>query len=236
MNIVKHFSGTSGTDAASASASLPLPMTACGMPPDFYIFNGQGYDCSAPGLYYFWTGSGAPIYARLVYGGDLYSFVSGVSWHHIHGIQDESLTGQALANAGMGHKWRLRCGYISDLMIWWLPQYGYQVRKVEAQTLEPLNGVDDGHVMFEVFDGKWKMWDITNGGYFTDASGTHLSLGEIIDVGVANCVRVPIDGDEKRGSDVALIGTQPWCMSTYEDIGPNLASWYLRIFQSWSIA
>lgn len=240
MNIVRHLLNQTVRDVGVAqSGASPLPMSSAAMLPGNYVFNGTAYDCMAPGLYYFWSGFGAPIYARLVYGDDLYAFLSGVSWHHIHGIQDEGLASnmQALANAGMGHKWRLRCGFISALMAWWLPSYGLQVRQVSALTLEPSNGVDDGHVMIEVMhEGKWKMWDITNGCYFTSANGEHLNLGEVVSAGVGNCIIVQIDGDEKRGSDVVILpGNQPWCMASYRDVLPDIDSWFARVFQSWSV-
>lgn len=237
MSVVKHFAGQeiSQVQAGSAGSAAALPGDSVAILPGVYVFNGVAYQCTAPGRYLFWDGVSPTIHARLVYGGEIYGFLSGVSWHHAHGVADEGLTGQDLANVGRTHKWRLRCGYVADLMMWWLPQYGYTCRKVQALTLEPLNGVDDGHIMFEVLhDAKWKMWDITNGCYFSK-DGAHLSLGEIVAAGADDCERVPIDGDAKGSSDLA--GT--FDMGSYRDLAfgteDQLDAWYARVFQSWSV-
>lgn len=243
VNIVQRFSGAEPVDVAEASPSVALPMTSIAMLPGVYWFNDSGYDCTAPGLYLFTKKiPTAPIFARLVYGGDLYAFLAGVSWHHIHGLEDEYLTGQALANAGMGHKWRLRCGAISAFMKWLLPQYGLSTRVIQLLSLEqPPSSVDQGHIVFEVsHGGKWKMWDITNGEYFTDSNGVHLSAAEIIAAGVLNCTRVAIDGDEKRGGPVTWDAQgQPWCMSSYFDLAYRTQAqrdaWHARVYQSWSV-
>lgn len=243
VNVVKRFSGATPVDVAEASPSIALPMTSVAMVAGVYWFNDSGYDCTAPGLYLFTKKiPTAPIFARLVYGGDLYAFLSGVSWHHIHGTEDEGMVGQTLANAGMGHKWRLRCGAISAFLVdWFLPLYGLTARKIQLLSLEtPPSNIDQGHVTFEVsHGGKWKMWDITNGQYFTDANGVHLSAAEIIAAGVLNCTRVAIDNDEKHGGPVTWDAqSQPWCMSSYHDIAFSTQAkrdaWHARIYQSWS--
>jgi len=232
------------TEAIAVNGNLP--MTSVMMAPGIYQFEGSGYDCRQAGLYLFMKDAiTAPIYARLVYANDIYGLLSGVSWHHVHGVADEGMTGQTLSNAGMAHKWRLRCGAIADLMLWLLPQLNLSVRKVSALTTGPTNGIDDGHIMFEVNLGTsqnpdWRMWDITNGCYFNDSQGNHLSLGEIISAGVQNCIRVPIDGDEKRGSDIIIApNSNWWCMPSYADLKlsteAELMAWYARIFQSWSV-
>lgn len=244
--VVKRFVGTTPALVSEASNYTALPMTSAFMLPGVYYFDASGYDCTQPGLYRFQKNNQAPIYSRLVYGGDIYAFLSGVSWHHMHGTADEGMTGQTLANAGMAHKWRLRCGAISDLMLWLLPQYNLSVRKVQALTLQSYNGNDDGHIMFEVNLGTsqnqdWRMWDITNGCYFTNSNGQHLSLGGIISAGVANCNRVTIDCDEKFGTAVVagVPNGEPWCMASYADMAlhteSDINAWYSRIFQSWSV-
>lgn len=251
MNVVKHYLAEVVSSVAPADgAAVPLPMASVAMVPGNYVFNGVLYDCRAPGLYRFWTGNGVPIENRIVawlegrvgvpQAIDLYAFMSAISWNHTHGIADEALLGnlQALAGSGRTHKWRLTCGAVAQLLAWWLPQYGYPRRIVSCATLEPANGVDDGHIMIEVLvGGRWLLWDVTNGCYFTDTYGVHLSLEQVIGAGVLNCIRVPIDGDEKRGSEVTLNGQ--WCFSSYQDLAfrtqPERDAWYQRIFQSWTV-
>lgn len=217
-------------------AARVLPSDAVTMAPGNYLFAGQGFDCNRAGLYRFWDGGSSPIQSRLVMTkGGLYEFISGASWHHEHGTEDEQADFQAMANAGRTHKWRLRCGYIAGLMVWMLPQFGYQARKINLLTREERNGVDDGHIIFEVFhENKWKAWDLTNGVYFT-LNGKHLSAAEIIDAGVLNCTRVRLDADDRYGASVA----GKFCLGSYVDMMMNtpeeVDAWFARIFQSWSV-
>lgn len=237
MNVVKrYFTNAPGLAVPEVAATTPLPSSAVGLTPGKYLFNGKGYDCTASGLYRFWNGGNSAIQSRLVMAtGGIYDFLAGISWHHTHGVEDETYNYQALANGGMTHKWRLRCGYVAGFCIWYLQQYGYQCRKINLLTLEALNGVDDGHIVFEVFhEGKWKLWDITNGCYFK-LSGVHLSAAEIISAGVANCERVLLDADENYGASLA----GNFCMGSYADLMLNtpteVDAWFARIFQSWTV-
>lgn len=213
------------------------------MPAGKYVFNGVGYNCTRKGLYRFASQlpNDTVIRTRLVHwspdhlDGDLYAFLSGISWHHVHATEDEGLTGQLLANAGMTHKWRLRCGPLTNFLIWLLPSYGYSVRGIQLWTNEASNGFNDGHRALEVnHGGKWKLWDVTNGVYFTQ-NGVHLSASEIIGNGVLNCSRVRIDGDGKRGSSIA----NGWDFSSYYDMAlltqAGQDAWYARIYQRWNV-
>lgn len=227
---VMHF--PSRTALSPVTATVALPATSIAMLPGVYLFNGQGYDCTAPGLYKFWAGNNTPIQSRFVYGGDLYTFMSALSWHHVHGIADETSDWQALATGGMTSKWELRCGFISGLANWWVPQYGLTSRIVNLLTTGPLNGVDDGHVVTEVsHGGKWKLWDLTNGVYF-QKNGVHLSAAEIITEGVLTCERVSLGSPDKFNS--AMAGT--FDMGSYADMTrltpAEVDAWYARIYQS----
>lgn len=241
--IVKRYSSVAlGAPVPEVAATVALPSGSVGLVPGNYVFNGKGFDCTQPGLYRFWNGGAGAIQSRLVYtASGLYEFLAGVSWHHAHGVEDEG-SYQTIANNGMTHKWRLRCGYIAGLMVWFLPQWwsyfgltGMQARVVNVKTTGPLNGIDDGHIVFEVFhEGKWKMWDITNGVYFTLA-GVHLSTAEIITAGILNCERVHLDVDEKYGASLA----GNLCLGSYADLvlraPEDVDAWFARIFQSWAV-
>ena len=232
---VRHFSGLNVQEPSKVGSGSPLWPHSAYMPPGNYTFAGESYDCSKSGRYVFQNGFSIAI--RLVFANDLYGLMSGISWNHAHGVDDEHLTDmQAFSNAGMTHKWRARCGIIAAHAVWLLPQLGFQARRVQALTLGPLNGFDDGHIMPEVFhDGKWKLWDLTNGCYWTNANGAHLSLAEIVAAGSANCQRVQIDAADKAGTDLA----GGFCMATYREVAfrtePERDAWFARIFQSWSV-
>lgn len=229
--IVMHF--PSRTPVATAAATTPLPSTSVAMLPGNYVFAGQGFNCTAPGLYKFWDGTANPIQSRFVFGGDLPTFMAALSAHHVHGVADETTNWQSLATSGMTSKWELRCGFITGLANWWVPQYGFPARSISIYTMQPPNGVDDGHVVIEVsHGGKWKMWDLTNGIYFT-LNSVHLSTDEVIAAGVLNCTRVPLGNLDKMNS--AMAGN--FDMGSYSDMTrqtpAEIDAWFSRIFQRW---
>ncbi len=237
MNVVKRFhTSAPGVTVPEVAATAQLPNWSSCVTPGIYLFNGKGYDLSVSGLYRFWDGGNSAIQSRLVMApGGIYDFLAGVSWHHTHGVEDETSNYQLMCNGGMFHKWRLRCGAIAGLMKWLLPQYGYQCRLINLLTLEAKNGIDDGHIVFEVFhDNKWKLWDITHGCYYR-LNGAHLSAAEIIAAGVLNCERVMLDADENFGA--SLSGN--FCLGSYADLmlgtPAEIDAWFARIFQSWAV-
>ena len=253
MNLAKFFLNGEVSDVPLApDATTAFWSSSLTMPAGKYVFAGVGYDCTRRGRYLFWDGYGAPIHARLVHhelvngvrvDPDLYAFLSGLSWHHVHATNDEGFATssppnwQGLANACMNHKVRLRCGYLVGFARWLLGLWGYQTRAINLITLEAANGVNDGHIVLEVqHGGKWKLWDLSNGCYFVDAmTGEHLNAAEIVQRGVLNCARIAIDRDEKRGSSVA----DGWDFQCYRDMalltpeGEN--TWFSRIYQSWVV-
>lgn len=235
--IVKRFLGTSVFPVATVSATAALPAISVFMPAGNYVFAGQGYDCTAPGKYSFWSGTN--IQNRIV-AGTAYETLSAVSWNTMHASADEALlTGsgvQVFSNAGMKHKWRVRCGYIADYVVWLMPQFGISARKVHLNALPPFNGVDDGHYVPEVYvDGAWRAWDMTNAVIFRDASGAHLSVAQIVANGVLNCTRERIDGDPRAGCDVP----DGFCLATYSDLtflsAVDQDAWFDRIYKTWSL-
>lgn len=238
--IAQHFVNDQVTGISDAFFSPhALPDGSAFMVAGSYAFGGGFWDCTRSGLHRWLTGTGAgaSVTNRLVYANDVYGLLSGVSWNHIHGVADEFLVSgsfdwQSIANAGRTHKWRLTCGAISGLMCWVLPQLGLTCRIRSVTTQETPNGYDDGHIMFEVsHGGKWKLWDLTNGCYYT-YSGIHLDRDEILEEGILNCTRVCIDGDEKRGSHVS----GNLCASGFQDMTfrtpAQVDAWYSRIFQA----
>lgn len=242
--LVKRFYGDApGVIVPQASATAPLGTSSVSLISGKFLFNGVGYDCTLPGLYRFWNGGNSAIQSRICYTPDgLYEYLAGVSWHHTHGVEDEQANYQLMANGGMTRKWRLRCGYIAGLMHWFLPQwFSYfgqttmKTRIINVLTRGPLNGIDDGHIIFEVFhENKWKMWDISNGIYWTK-DGVHLSTAELIDAGILNCQRVRLDNDDNRGASLA----GNFCLGSYADLALNTPAdrdaWFARIFQSWTV-
>lgn len=235
MNLVKRFLGTEVHDVPTVAASTPLPSGSMCFVPGSYVFNGVGYQCDQPGAYRFMNDAVAEVQQRVMWNGDLYGLLSGLSWAHVHGNADEAMDFQLLANACRTRKMRLRCGVIVGFARWLLPQVGFTTRQCSVIANPPHNGYDDGHIVLEVLvGGAWKMWDLTNGRYFTDAQGNHLSTAQVVAAGVGNCVQVKIDGDLKINTEMA--GSLD--MGLYADLKLHTpeqrAAWDARIFANWA--
>lgn len=240
--ISKYYINQEVIDTPRAStAGDPLTLGISWMPKGIYRFGGVDFDCTHAGLYRFWDQSEAIIHSRLVYAypgqiePDLYGFLSGLSWHHMHDSRDEALEGRELAIAGHNHCWRLRCGPTVNLARWFLSgKYRYQTRQINLAILDPRWSVFNGHIVVEIYhDGKWKLWDISNGVIFKK-DGIHLNAEEIILQGANNCERIRIDGGGKRGS----AAENGWCSRSATDlfILPDAGNaWFKRIYQSFTI-
>lgn len=206
MNVVKRFLNQGIFDVPVVSATTPLPTGSMCFVPGAYLFNGVGYQCDQPGAYRFLDTANPVVQQRVMWNGDLYGLLSGLSCCHVHGVADEVYAGdwQTLSNHCRTRKMRLRCGHIVSFAMWLLPQVGFTVRSRNVIANPPLNGYDDGHIVLEVqVLGEWRMWDLTNGRYFTDAEGTHLSTEQVVSAGIANCQQVKIDGDLKINTEMA---------------------------------
>ena len=222
-----------------SAAGETIPAGKSWMPKGHYAFKGATYDCSTAGCYRFWDTAQKTIRTRIVhaYPGlvepDLYGFLSGLCWNSIHDLGDHQMTSRTLAEAGHDHVWRLKCGHVTKLALWFLNKWNYQCRQINLDTLEPQWAVMNGHIGLEVrHDDKWKYWDLTKGVYFVD-EGQHLSIAQVIDRGVLNCTRVPVTLTERRGA--AYSGG--WCSMLNNDLyhTPDPNAWFARIYQSWSV-
>lgn len=229
-------SGTTGTLDSFGSTY----MTA-----GFYRFSTcpTVYDCRRAGLYRFKV-SGEPFFRnRIVIGSpvDLYALLSGVSWNHIHGVADEGVDYQTMSNRGRFAKWRLRCGVIAGMMAWLLPQVGFTARVANVSTTGPLNGFDDGHIVLEVsHNGQWRMFDMTNGCYWKDSNGNHLSTAQFI-AHIANNGPMPekvkLDGTDRRwDNETTTVSGGVLDLGLYAEnfLGTPAQeeAWNRRIFQS----
>lgn len=224
-----------------------MPLGSAHMTRGVYSLYGKTWDCSQDGLYVFRDPSKSYFVQRIVTPWnnpavfDIYSMMSAVSYNHVHGVADETSDYQVMSNGGIYHRWRLRCGYIAGMMAWVLPQsvWGVPARTKNVSTIGPKNGFDDGHIVVESQHGTdWRMWDLTNGCYFRDATGKHMSTTDFVAWLASNATGLP---DKimlspllsKWGSDVAPgynwdYGRQGklWDDAAYSE------AWYRRIFQS----
>lgn len=214
-----------------------------GQLPGVLNYGGTLYDCTQNGLISFhntatgitenrpmWLGVGASGQALI---DAIYGWVSAICWMHIHGTGDEGNTGLGLANWMKLHSARLRCGYITDFMSYIMPQVGVSTQRIQWLTTGPLNGYDDGHICPQLyFGGKWRMFDMSNGRYFTDSNGVHLSAAEILSLGIQNCTHVRIDADRDHSPSPAGNICYGWYWRNQRKQPSDLLAWYQRIFQS----
>lgn len=231
------------SDIPATVGGTALPGGSAFMVPGVYVVAGVSYDCARQGLYRWWNPAGY-FMNRIVLGSgaalDVYAALSGISWNHVHGTGTEqgfdSASLQAMSNSGRFVKWSARCGYIAAMCAWLMPQIGVSARIKNVSTLGAKNGYDDGHVIFETLHGaEWRMWDLTNGCYFRDAAGKHLSTAEFIAHiagGGAMPERVRLDYDYKYNHDYAgnLDLGLYWALML--DTPEQSELWYRRIFQT----
>jgi hypothetical protein len=121
------------------------------------------------------------------------------------------------------------------MVAWLMPQLGVQARVLNVKTLQTLNGYDDGHLILETKHGtEWRMWDMTNGCYFVDANGKHLSTAEFMAAianGGAFPQKVRLDYDNKYTNDCAGILDMGLYWERTLNTDADAEIWYRRIFQ-----
>jgi hypothetical protein len=225
-------------DIPVTTGGVSLPTASAFMAPGKYIVNGIHYDCTRQGLYRWFHPSGYFI-NRVVQGGaniDVYAVLSGISWNHVHGVQTEG-DYQSMSNAGRTRKWSARCGFIAGMCAWLMPQLGVPARVVNVKTLQAANGYDDGHLILETsHNGLWRMWDMSNGCYFKDSNGTHLSTAQFM-AAIANNGAFPdkvkLDYDNKYTHDCAGILDMGLYWERTLNNDADAEAWYRRVFQTY---
>ena len=183
MSAPQFFNGHLHGPVPTSSNPDPFPTNnSMFMFPGNYLWDGEGYDCTAHGRYLFQRSNGSVEQRCVIEGADPLTVCRMMDWCHVHGVAHDPITGNALSVTGRSQRLRLTCGYLTNFMVWLLPQIGLEARRVDVLTDEPPNGWDDGHIVTEVkIDGLWRMMDITTGYYFTDTSGEILSVAEFVE-------------------------------------------------------
>lgn len=196
MITARFYDGMNVSSVASAASGAALP-TNLWVAPGNYVCGGQNWDMHAIGLYRFWDSDQETCRVCLVW--DYTSIdkqIAALTNMHMDGSRDEITTVNTMLTTWQGkmpyQRVSARCGFISDFLVAILHQYAptntFASRKVQVTTATPHPSGDNGHVIFEEkSNGSWRLWDSTNGEYFTDASGSHLSLKDIINLGMPNC-------------------------------------------------
>jgi hypothetical protein len=241
MQVARFYVHDEASQIPTTTGGSVMPFGSMFMVPGVYTLDGQSWDCTRSGLYRFKV-DGEPYFRqRIVLDSDLYALMSAISHNHTHGAADEAQTYQNMSNRGRFTRWRLRCGVICGMVHWLMPQIGVTSRVVNVSTLGPLNGFDDGHIVLETLDGSdWRMWDFTNGCYWRDEFGQHLSASGLIawlqnnPTGLPE--RVSLDPCHPRWDvEVVTVGSNLLDLGLYGDecIGSpaQVEAWVRRIFQ-----
>lgn len=169
---------------ASPVAAIPSPLV---IPPGVYSYNGLAYDLTAPGLHFIFAAT--PGYFdgghRIVWTGDVESFMRAASRLIRYGRTDEGLSTAGLTQAMRERTVALRCGPASAWLAAQAQALGFQARIVRMLTMETPNGFDDGHVAVEAkVGGRWVLFDVPNDTRFSvPSTGQPASLKDVADLG-----------------------------------------------------
>lgn len=86
---------------------------------------------------------------------------------YVHGNRDDELHLEALATVGTTRNISVTCGTISNLLRNVLNKFRIKSRIVVSRTLDRPNGLDDGHIMLEIREGKsWALFDPDSRSFF----------------------------------------------------------------------
>lgn len=222
----------SAVSPVSPSASIPTPLV---IPPGVYSYNGLSYDFSAPGLHFIFAAG--PGYFdgghRIVWTGDIPSFMAAASWLIRYGRTDEGLSASGLTQAMRERTVALRCG---PAVAWLMAQaqaLGFEARTVRMLTAETPNGFDDGHIAVEAkIAGEWVLFDVPNDRRFTvPATGQPASLKHVADLGYDGLNPVALAPTESAPT--------PWSASAFPTeayfnlrMRNGMPAWLRRIYQA----
>lgn len=226
---------------AGAAGSPALPAGSTFMLPGHYSYGGQAYDCSREGLYRFLDMSNGSAQNRLVRklnvaDIDLYDFLSGVCWNHVHGVDDNHSDYQGIANAGRSRRWRSTCGNIVGFVAWYFGLIGVPTIIRNPHSVAAANGWDDGHYVLDTVHGTQKrMWDITNKRYFVDSAGVHMSTDSVvasINAGVYPTPVLMAPGAMRFNSQNSGAIDFSITSDMYLRTEAEIEAWYRRMFQA----
>jgi hypothetical protein len=89
------------------------------------------------------------------------------SYLYVHGNRDDKADMAALATIGTQRNLSVTCGTISNLLKSVLKKFQIDSRIAVSRTLARANGLDDGHIMLEIRDGKsWMLFDPDSRSFF----------------------------------------------------------------------
>jgi hypothetical protein len=235
--IVARVDGMGVTDIPAAAISPIPPPTPLGLiiPPGVYSYNGLSYEMTSPGLHFFMAST--PGYSdgghRIVWTGDVESFMRAASWLIRYGRTDEGLSASGLTQAMRERTVALRCGPASAWLIAQAQALGFQARIVRMLTMETPNDFDDGHIAVEArIGGQWVLFDVPNDTRFTvPSTGLAASLKHVADLGYDGLTPVALAPFESAPTpwSGSAFATEVYFNLRFRNAAP---AWMRRIYQA----
>ncbi|MBF9234679.1 transglutaminase domain-containing protein [Microvirga alba] len=233
--------------------------------PGLYTVNGLTYDLRRQGLFALMAYDATPPSGPAPYMSagyqliadpnnlDLLAVARGIAEMVQYGYKDEGLAAADWLATARTRKLASRCGPLTENFAKPIfASLGVPHRICRLVTGETPTDFDDGHVLSEVFfNGRWRLFDFPNNLAYTATGYTStddlLSLTEVVDRGVLNCVFVPLAEQEIRAEDptsgmppVGIYGgmmlkteedTREWLRRVYQipgiDTSDGKTHWYL---------
>lgn len=161
---------------AKAGVALDLPEQLV-MGPGIYSIsfptdNGESFsrviDARDPGVYKFFVpGLGSKQFQVWWPELGVTRLVTDFGYLYVHGNRDDKADMVTLASIGTQRNLSITCGTISNLLKNILKKFQIDSRITVSRTLMRANGLDDGHIMLEIRDGKsWALFDPDSRTYF----------------------------------------------------------------------
>lgn len=217
--------------SATPIGSIPQPLV---IQPGVYSYNGISYSFTSPGLHFLFAIT--PGYSdgghRIVWTGDIQSFMEASSRLMRYGRTDEGLSTSDLTQAMRERTVALRCGYVVPWLMAQAQALGFQARTVRMLTMEAPNNADDGHIAVEaMIGGQWVLFDVPNDRRFTvTATGQPASLKDVADLGYAGLTPIVMAPTESAPT--------PWSGTAFATeayfnlrMRHGLPAWLQRIYQ-----
>jgi hypothetical protein len=200
---------------------------------------GESFDFSRQGLYRFFNPATLEYIYRISVGLgndlDFYAYFSAMSSAHMIGA-DQNSSGSGISVPMMSGRVNVQCGnwvrFCKDI----LTQCGISgslIEIVHIRTLGALNGKDDGHYVIQSIHGASKrMWCPTNGVYFRDSNGVHMSAQAFV-AQIANNGTFPemvqLGADKQVSND--KVNGFPLKDYIEEQVFTNKEAWWRRLAQ-----
>lgn len=264
QQFVRIWPETLAVKTTTSPSTFPWPSLSPVIPPGVSPdYNAERFEFIEPGLYAFDAFDPyMTLYPNIIYDDynmwgnyivydshkpNLDVFVGAIGKLIGYGAEDKDLTIAERMNTMRSRIIWLQCGDTAELVNAFMADQYIPARRIHVlakMTFANATNRDDGHVLNEIYDGiKWRLYDVTQDGYFADTND-HINALELFDLGTASATFVRLAPTEVTGG---YIGTQtllspgppprystPFQIRNYYDIymssETKLKTWRERVF------